>query len=129
MLFENEGGSYALRQGAVNPPCFLYDINIRDFNNQVQRLSNLRLLDKWWRDKHNIAFRSPEHNKAIGGASESQHVLGTAADIVVDGLTPKQVHAEIEKLIAEGKMREGGLGLYATWVHYDVRGTKARWTK
>lgn len=64
MLFENEGGSYALRQGAVNPPCFLYDINIRDFNNQVQRLSNLRLLDKWWRDKHNIAFRSPEHNKA-----------------------------------------------------------------
>ena len=27
----------------------------------------------------------------------------------------------------EGKMKEGGLGLYDTWVHYDTRGTAVFW--
>jgi hypothetical protein len=26
-------------------------------------------------------------------------------------------------------MKQGGLGTYSTWVHYDVRGTAARWAK
>lgn len=74
-------------------------------------------------------FRSKEHNAKIGGALNSFHVLGMAADIQVKGMTPKQVGEAVEKLISEGKMKEGGLGLYKTWVHYDHRGTKARWTK
>jgi len=74
-------------------------------------------------------FRSKEHNAKIGGALNSFHVLGMAADIQVKGMTPKQVAEAVEKLISEGKMKEGGLGLYKTWVHYDHRGTKARWTK
>ncbi len=37
--------------------------------------------------------------------------------------------ARIEKLIAAGKMEEGGLGIYSTWVHYDHRNVKARWAK
>jgi uncharacterized protein YcbK (DUF882 family) len=84
----------------------------------------------------NSGYRSPKHNKAIGGAHKfvdgkrvetSQHVLGTAADIKVKGMRPKEIHAIIENLIKEGKMKQGGLGLYSTFVHYDIRGTKARW--
>ena len=74
-------------------------------------------------------FRSREHNKKIGGATNSFHVLGMASDIQVDKMSPEQVAKAIELLIAEGKMKEGGLGIYRTWVHYDVRGTKARWKK
>ena len=36
----------------------------------------------------------------------------------------------VEKLIKESKMKQGGLGLYPRengWIHYDTRGTKARW--
>jgi uncharacterized protein YcbK (DUF882 family) len=50
-----------------------------------------------------------------------------AADIKVKGLTPLEVYNAIEKLIADGKMKQGGLGLYRSWVHYDIRGVKARW--
>jgi uncharacterized protein YcbK (DUF882 family) len=75
----------------------------------------------------NSGYRSPERNKKIKGATRSQHLLGTAADIVVKGHTPKQVADDIELLISQGKMREGGLKAYGTFTHYDIRGTKARW--
>jgi hypothetical protein len=42
-------------------------------------------------------------------------------------MTPKQVAEVIERLIAEKKMKEGGIGIYKTWLHYDHRNTKARW--
>jgi uncharacterized protein YcbK (DUF882 family) len=72
-------------------------------------------------------YRSPQHNKKIGGAKDSQHVKGLAADIKVAGMTPKEVALVIEGLIESGKMRQGGIGIYPSWVHYDIRGTKARW--
>ena len=75
----------------------------------------------------NSGYRSPSHNRSIGGVKNSQHVQGKAADITVSGKSPKEVHQAIENLIAEGKMKQGGLGLYSTFVHYDIRGTKARW--
>ena len=74
-------------------------------------------------------FRDPSFNKKIGGATQSRHITGQAADLKIEGYTPKQVAAIIEKLIASGKMKQGGLGIYSTWIHYDIRGTKARWTK
>lgn len=77
--------------------------------------------------KINSSYRTPEHNKSIGGASRSQHVQSKAADIAIKGLTPKQVYDTIEELQKDGKMKQGGLGLYNTFVHYDIRGTKARW--
>jgi len=75
----------------------------------------------------NSGYRSPAHNAAIGGATASRHVVGDAADIRVRGFTPRQVAAKIEELIAAGKMKQGGLKAYASWVHYDCRGTRARW--
>ena len=75
----------------------------------------------------NSAYRSILHNKAVGGAKNSYHVKGMAADITIEGLTPKKVHTLLLDLIKEGKISEGGLGLYNSFVHYDFRGTKARW--
>lgn len=75
----------------------------------------------------NSGYRSPAHNAKVGGVSNSQHVLGQAADIVVSGYSPAQVKAAIEQLIASGKMKQGGIGLYNTFVHYDTRGVAARW--
>ena len=72
-------------------------------------------------------YRSPEYNAKIKGAKFSQHIKGTAADIQVKGVTPKEVAKVIEGLIASGKMQQGGIGIYPNWVHYDTRGVKARW--
>jgi len=65
-------------------------------------------------------YRDPSFNKKIGGATQSRHITGQAADLKIEGYTPKQVAAIIEKLIASGKMKQGGLGIYSTWIHYDT---------
>jgi uncharacterized protein YcbK (DUF882 family) len=72
-------------------------------------------------------YRSPAHNRAIKGAENSTHVRGLAADFRVQGMTPVHVAAVIERLISENKIPQGGLKAYSSWVHYDIRGTRARW--
>ena len=101
----------------------------------VQNLSTLAVQLQALRDEVKkpttvlSGYRSKEHNLKIGGALDSYHVRGMAADIQVSGMNPKQVYDTIEKLIKENKMMEGGLGLYKTWVHYDYRNKKIRWKK
>lgn len=75
----------------------------------------------------NSGYRSPEHNKKVGGKKASQHLLAKAADITVKSKTPKQLAAIIEKLISEGKLKLGGMGVYPGFVHVDIRNGKARW--
>ena len=67
------------------------------------------------------------YNRQIGGVPTSQHLGGKAADIVIEGVTPDEVADAIDFLIECGLMKEGGLGRYDTFTHYDIRGTKARW--
>jgi len=97
--------------------------------NVIQLGQNLQVLRDYLKASITInsGYRSPQLNRKIKGATRSQHLLGTAADIVVRGHTPKQVANAIELLISQGKMREGGLKAYGTFTHYDIRGTKARW--
>jgi len=92
-------------------------------------MENLQVLSDYLGAKIDInsGYRMAAHNKKIGGAVNSQHIQGTAADFVVEGYTPEQVASAIEKLIEQGKMKQGGLKAYASWVHYDHRGTRARW--
>jgi len=71
----------------------------------------------------NSGYRTKAYNALVGGASESQHVLGTAADILVEGYTPKEVAAYVETLMPAW----GGIGTYKTFTHVDVRPNKARW--
>lgn len=73
-------------------------------------------------------YRNPTYNaKTPGAVPESEHCDAQAGDIKVPGFTPKQVAARIEKLIAAKKMKQGGIGIYPTFTHYDTRGTRARW--
>jgi uncharacterized protein YcbK (DUF882 family) len=72
-------------------------------------------------------YRTPSWNKRVGGKPNSYHMKAMAADLTTKSFTPKQLHAKIEKLIKAGKMKQGGLGLYPGFVHYDIRGTLARW--
>jgi uncharacterized protein YcbK (DUF882 family) len=66
-------------------------------------------------------YRTPEYNKKVGGANESQHMEGTAADISIAGLSPEKV-AELAE-----KVGFNGIGIYKTFTHVDVRSSKARW--
>lgn len=75
----------------------------------------------------NSAYRHLDYNRAIGGSKNSRHLTAEAADIRIKGVRPEEIYARIERLIETGKMKEGGLGLYDTFVHYDIRGNKARW--
>jgi uncharacterized protein YcbK (DUF882 family) len=75
----------------------------------------------------NSGYRHKAYNKKIGGAPLSTHITAKAADINVKSLTPKQLAAVIERLIKAGKMKQGGVGIYPGWVHYDIRGIRARW--
>jgi uncharacterized protein YcbK (DUF882 family) len=75
----------------------------------------------------NSGYRTPTYNAKVGGKPNSYHMKAMAGDLTTKSKTPKQLAAIIEKLIAEKKMKQGGLGIYPGFVHYDVRGTKARW--
>jgi len=66
-------------------------------------------------------YRCPEHNRAVGGAPKSKHMEGIAADIRVEGMTPKQV-AELAD-----KAGFTGIGIYDNFVHLDIRKDPARW--
>ena len=66
-------------------------------------------------------YRCPELNRRIGGAPESQHIKGEAADIVVAGWTPRQlcdwIHAncDYDQVIEE----------YGRWTHVSLNSSSA----
>lgn len=72
----------------------------------------------------NSAYRSVSHNRKVGGVSNSQHVKGTAADIVVSGVAPVEVAKYAEYIMPN----KGGIGVYSGFVHVDVRTSRSRWT-
>lgn len=77
----------------------------------------------------NIAYRPRWWELKRGRTGTSKHCLGKAADIYAPGLTILELYKVIEKLIKEDKIINGGLGLYNTFIHYDIRETPARWKK
>lgn len=109
-----------------------YEFNAEELEPNVKELAkNLQVL----RDEVkvpvyiNIAYRPTWWEHQQGRSGRSQHTLCKAADIVVEGMTPKEVADKIEELIKAGDMKEGGLGRYNTFTHYDIRDYKARWNE
>ena len=67
------------------------------------------------------ACRCIAHNAAVGGAENSQHVKGRAADIQVKGIEPARIANYAEDLGMS-------VGRYSTFTHIDSRsGAAASW--
>jgi len=102
----------------------------RYFLNVMMLAHNLQVL----RDYLGVAihvhsgYRTVTQNAKVGGADNSQHLTASAADIWSPGAEQQDLYDAVEHLIGCGKMRQGGLGRVGNnSIHYDIRGTKARW--
>lgn len=71
----------------------------------------------------NSGHRCAAHNAKVGGAKNSVHLTGKAADIRIKGVTPVAVY---DYLINKYQDKYG-MGLYVSFTHIDVRDGKARW--
>lgn len=72
----------------------------------------------------NSGNRCINHNRRVGGATESQHVRGRASDITTSVASPSEVANYLEKKYP-GKY---GIGRYKNFTHIDTRsGPAARW--
>ena len=67
--------------------------------------------------------RCIQHNRSIGSKDTSKHTKGIACDFHIKGILPDIINAYLEAIMADW----GGLGVYDTFNHIDVRSTKARW--
>ena len=71
----------------------------------------------------NSGCRCKAHNEAIGGAYNSTHTLGKAADVVVHEVPSDDVY----EYLCGKYPTTFGLGKYKGRIHIDVRSAKARW--
>lgn len=67
-------------------------------------------------------YRTPQHNAKVGGAKYSYHIRGQAADIIVEGMNPKEVAQKLDKLVTNGC----GIIVEKNWTHFDTREKKYR---
>lgn len=69
------------------------------------------------------AYRSPEYNRQVGGATNSMHIRGLALDVVQSGRTNEDRARFVEAAVARGIQ---GIGIYNTFTHIDL-GSKRCW--
>lgn len=75
--------------------------------------------------KPNSAYRTITHNKAEGGATNSNHIYGRAVDIPAkNGVTPKQLYDYVNILFGDW----GELGIYSWGIHVGIQDNKERFT-
>lgn len=75
-------------------------------------------------------YRCPGRNKACGGATKSQHMLGTAADICTG--SDRELWAVYAAALKVPRFSAGGIGIYLKrggWIHVDVRAGRSRWAE
>ena len=81
-------------------------------------------------------FRNPKYNKVVGGATCSQHQMGTAIDISIgdlngNGIADKFDRKLIYEILENHLIKShGGIGKYKNHpklIHFDTRGYRARW--
>lgn len=112
---------FACKDGACVPD--LYQDNVRQLARALEQIrlavhAPIRVHSGW---------RSKAHNLAADGRPYSEHLFGRAADFSVPGWSGPRVAGAVEALISLGIIPQGGIGTYPGWVHYDIRGTPARW--
>jgi uncharacterized protein YcbK (DUF882 family) len=92
----------------------------------VPALEDLRMLAGGKPIKIHDAYRCEVHNAQVGGAPQSEHETGSAADLEIEGLSLKEMLAAALRNPAFG-----GIGLYPDegFIHVDVRERFARWAR
>ena len=75
------------------------------------------------------AYRCKEHNADVGGSVNSQHLLGKAADIKSKKLKPSEIADHVNDMMKSETFKMGGIGIYNTFTHVDIRDYRARWSK
>lgn len=72
----------------------------------------------------NSGYRTVQYNASLKNSSpKSQHILGKAADIWLNDVSPKQLYSWLDSSYPNSL----GIGIYDTFVHVDVREGKSRW--
>lgn len=92
------------------PPC-----DVKVDMELVERLEALRKLCMNRPIIITSGYRSIEHNRNVGGVDHSQHLLGKAADIKVDGVSMERL-ATYARFVGFSFVK-----VYKTHVHVDVR--------
>lgn len=78
-------------------------------------------------------FRTVTYNRSVGGAPNSFHIYtqhdgnDQAADVSCPKGTSADWHALLNAIRNTKRKGKGGLGLYRTFVHVDIRDYKADW--
>jgi len=65
----------------------------------------------------NCGCRCKKHNKEIGGSTKSGHLIGSAFDIAIPGITPSTLAEYLETLMPDW----GGIIIHETFVHFDTK--------
>ena len=98
--------------------------------NTIELAENLQVLrDAVGRLDLTNAYRCKYHNADVGGSINSQHLKGKAADIKSKTLSPNEIAVRVNDLMKNESFKLGGIGIYNTFTHVDIRGTRARWSK
>lgn len=80
----------------------------------------------------NSAYRSPEYNKQVGGATNSMHTQGKAIDVSTQGMSPETKARLLKSALQSGFT---SVGFYPNFLHFDTRsggttwGTQPEWAK
>lgn len=74
--------------------------------------------------KINSGYRTPGHNKAVGGVRQSSHLLGVAADIHCNTSTGRM---ELVKALVDAGFTRIGIAKYFIHVDTDPNKPKALW--
>ena len=98
--------------------------------NVIELAENLQIIrDEVGRLDLTNAYRCKDHNSDVGGSTSSQHLVGKAADIKSESIKPKEMAQIVNDLMKNEKIKTGGIGIYNTFTHIDIRGVRARWSK
>lgn len=92
----------------------------KDFMYALQMLRDLAS----WPIMVNSGFRCRKYNEEVGGAANSYHIRGMAADIVIQGFTVPEMYELARQVWV---FKHGGIGCYKNFIHIDSRVGKKRW--
>lgn len=84
-------------------------------SNLIQKLESLRRICKNRPIVVTSGYRTPSYNARVGGVGKSQHILGKAADIRVEGIDNRML-ANYARIVGFTFVK-----VYSNHVHVDVR--------